>query len=131
MVAFNFTVFLDQIKSGKKTRTIRKSARAKKGDKIQLYTGMRTKDCRKLVCQDATLLDVTKVRISESGVIAFGGEIRGLDDFAIYDGFNNWSEMKSFFRDTYGLPFTGFMHRWHWPENTEHPTKPLAACKPM
>ena len=116
MVAFNFSVFVDQVEARTKTRTIRKAVRAKKGDKIQLYTGQRTKECRKLVDDDATLFDVTEVTISESGVIAYGGIINDLEAFAKYDGFNSWPEMREFFKNIYGLPFTGYLHRWHWPD---------------
>ena len=44
MVAFNFSPeFADAVASGAKRQTIRKTARAKKGDMLQLYTGQRTK----------------------------------------------------------------------------------------
>lgn len=48
----NFTVFIDKILSGEKRQTIRKDGKkwknVKVGDKLTLYTGLRTKDCRKL-----------------------------------------------------------------------------------
>ena len=48
MVAINFTVFQDKIIAGDKRQTIRRAARCNPGDRVQLYTGMRTKQCRKL-----------------------------------------------------------------------------------
>ena len=48
----NFTVFIDKILSGEKRQTIRKAGakwkNVKVGDKLTLYTGLRTKECRKL-----------------------------------------------------------------------------------
>ena len=48
----NFTVFIDKILSGEKRQTIRKAGKkwdkVKVGDKLTLYTGLRTKECRKL-----------------------------------------------------------------------------------
>ena len=48
----NFTVFIDKILSGEKRQTIRKAGKkwdkVKVGDKLTLYTGLRTKKCRKL-----------------------------------------------------------------------------------
>ena len=65
MVAFSFKAqFADLVASGKKTQTIRQTARAKPGDRLQLYTGMRTKKCRKLVDPDpvCTLVDYVGIR---------------------------------------------------------------------
>jgi hypothetical protein len=46
MVAFNFQrQFVDAIRSGAKTQTIRRNARCETGDTLQLYTGQRTKNC--------------------------------------------------------------------------------------
>lgn len=48
----NFSVFIDKILSGEKRQTIRRASpkwkNAKAGDKLTLYTGLRTKKCRKL-----------------------------------------------------------------------------------
>lgn len=48
----NFTVFIDKILSGEKRQTIRRASskwkNVKVGDKLTLYTGLRSKQCRKL-----------------------------------------------------------------------------------
>lgn len=65
MVAFNFMPqFAPLVASGTKTQTIRQTARAKPGDRLQLYTGQRTKACRKLVDPDpvCTLVDYVGIR---------------------------------------------------------------------
>ena len=123
MVAFNFSVFVDKVEAREKRMTIRKKQRAKKGDSIQLYTGMRTKDCRKLVEEDAVCLGSCPVEISEN-IIQCYTNLFGIEqwihqreeDFAKMDGFETFEDMKSFFKQHYGLPFTGYMHQWHWPE---------------
>jgi hypothetical protein len=53
MVAYNFrSQFVHPIRNGTKIHTIRKIGKrphAAVGDSLQLYTGMRTKKCRKIV----------------------------------------------------------------------------------
>ena len=54
MVAYNFQKqFADAVERGEKRQTIRAPRRdgrhAKVGDKLQLYTGMRTKQCGMIV----------------------------------------------------------------------------------
>lgn len=48
----NFSVFIDKILSGEKRQTIRRAGpkwkKVEAGDKLMLYTGLRTKECRKL-----------------------------------------------------------------------------------
>lgn len=125
MVAINFTKFIDKVASGEKRMTIRKTARAKPGDKLQLYTGMRTKACRKLVKDDPVCTGVFAVTVSEDGVSYVGFHriihIGSLTDqcryLAIADGFDSFKSMSAFFRDTYKeLPFTGYAHVWDWPD---------------
>ena len=67
MVAINFSAqFADAVASGQKTQTIRRSARAAAGQVLQLYTGQRTKACRKLA--DAICVDCTYVGLTARGV---------------------------------------------------------------
>lgn len=77
----NFSVFIDKILSGEKRQTIRRASpkweNVKVGDKLTLYTGLRTKQCRKLgeavltyptpKCQDAraVLFDRRKGNLGE------------------------------------------------------------------
>ena len=70
MVALNFKPeFLQAIDCGYKTRTIRrirKSGNPRKGDKLQLYSGMRTRQCDKI--RDAICIRVRPVTIDHTGV---------------------------------------------------------------
>ena len=139
MVAFNFTVFTDKVADRSKRMTIRRTARAKPGDKLQLYTGMRTKACRKLVEEDAVCVAVFPICIFQNTVIAPrevelelgkrtpeqirlsrlpAAQVRVFcDRFAQQDGFTDWPAMRDWFDEKYGLPFTGHAHVWNWPED--------------
>lgn len=68
----NFTVFIDKILSGEKRQTIRRAGfkwkSVKVGDKLTLYTGLRTKQCRKL--GEAVVESVGKVVFYRAGLIA-------------------------------------------------------------
>ena len=68
----NFSVFIDKILSGEKRQTIRRAspkwANVKAGDKLTLYTGLRTKQCRKL--GEAVVESVGKVVFYRAGLIA-------------------------------------------------------------
>ena len=120
MVAFNFTVFQDKVTAGTKRQTIRKSRRGSPGDRIQLYTGMRTKKCRKL-CEDQTLGSVIPVTLHANkvcvGINTFTHEM-ALEGFALRDGFepddngSAWSNMVKFFELNNEEPWTGFLHTW-------------------
>ena len=116
MVAYNFQArFADAVESGAKSQTIRAPRRdgrhAKAGDALQLYTGMRTKSCRKL--RDAVCHDICNVLIEERRVFTFKPqELHDLERFARYDGFATWDEMCAWFKSVHGLPFQGVMIRW-------------------
>lgn len=117
MVAFNFSVFVDKVENRTKRRTIRKTQRAKPGDKIQLYTGMRTKACRKLVEPDPTCTLVLRVDIIDEHNLYCEGHRQSddiLQSFAELDGFKSYPEMVSWFKDKYGLPCSGWLHQWDW-----------------
>lgn len=70
MVAYNFQArFAPDVAAGRKLQTIRaegRRAHAKAGDRVQLYTGMRTKACRKLA--EGTCVVSTYCQISDQGV---------------------------------------------------------------
>lgn len=112
MVAINFSVFLDRVENGTKCQTIRKKARCKPGDALQLYTGMRTKGCRKL--RDAECVSVERITIHPDGriTLADGGEVTTPQVTAQRDGFEALEDMLSFFKRHYGLPFEGDMISW-------------------
>lgn len=131
MVALNFKAqFADDVEDGRKRRSIRaprKDGRdPKKGDKLQLYTGMRQRGCRKLM--DAECTRVRPVEIDHFGITLDGRKLYagdapahagGVDtehydgDFARADGFNSFSEMVEFFEQEHSLPFMGLLIEWH------------------
>jgi hypothetical protein len=106
MVAINFqTEFSDDIESGKKCQTIRQKARCKPGDKLQLYTGQRTKKCRKLM--DAICTEVHKIvmPLRDNKCIS--------DAFARADGFESSAAMQEWFHNRYKTwIFEGFLIKW-------------------
>lgn len=130
MVALNFKEqFADDVEDGRKTRSIR--ARRKDGRDpepgcdLQLFTGMRTKNCRKL--RDAKCTRVRAVTIYYHGLEIEGRKLYcgnapayagGVDpehydsDFARADGFADFQSMCEFFRSTHGLPFSGLLIEW-------------------
>lgn len=117
MVAYNFKAqFADAVASGAKCQTIRavrtgKSRHVRVGEKIQLYTGMRTKACRKLIEPDPVCVAVWRIRIDAAvpwDIVPDGS----LDAFARADGFKDWSELRDWFDRTHGLPFEGVLIRW-------------------
>lgn len=132
MVSFNFTVFIDKVESGEKTQTIRRKRRCKPGDRLQLYTGMRHKGCRKLrdaVCTDVTMIDIGNDEIcfySESGVDGFL-EGKQADKFARLDGFDDLEHMVGWFREAYPdeeFPLTMYLHEWEpLPKTEAEPAK--------
>jgi len=125
MPAINFQKqFADAVQAGEKCQTIRairkdKRLPCKPGDTIALYTGMRTKACRKLI--DVECIAVLPIEIQsavvriEDGWIRFGEDGRDLDEFARADGFANWFEMSSWFLKTHGTPFRGHLIKWKPP----------------
>ncbi len=125
MVAINFSAqFADAVESGAKLQTIRAPRKDGRlpapGVALQLYTGMRSKSCRKL--RDAVCTAVTPVRIKGAemwldgkllDVDAHNRQAAGSDGaFARRDGFDSYSDMAEWFRARYGLPFDGFVVEW-------------------
>lgn len=121
MVAIDFQgQFVDKIRKGEKRQTIRRTQRATVGQKIQLYTGQRTKDCMKIkdvvctvskpiaICDHAIIIDY-----AFRGALEFSINRKYFDDFAKADGFDTWEAMTSFFERHYGpLPFHGYLIGW-------------------
>ena len=128
MIALNFKEeFADLVARGRKKQTIRRTNRFKVGDTIQLYTGQRTKVCRKL--GEAVVWNVARVIIDE---FSFSFHQKHFNDFrgdyvewrvfahettldmqAKKDGFKDFEAMKAFFVAQYGdLPFEGYLIQW-------------------
>lgn len=122
----NFTVFIDKILSGEKRQTIRKAGKkwdkVKVGDKLTLYTGLRTKDCRKLGEAEVKSIEDIRIetKVNEKRNVAFGKIYAGkrkLDDGTIsylaeLDGFKSTFEFLDFFNAQYGEHFKGKIIKW-------------------
>lgn len=115
MAAINFQKqFVGPIERGEKRQTIRRTARAKVGQSLQLYTGMRTKACRKIVSPDPICTMCHYVHLAPDG-ITFGNAalFPSADEFARQDGFRDYAEMHAWFKGRYGEDhFIGFVIRW-------------------
>src|SRR3990167_9791021 len=116
--------FVTQVESGGKKQTIRKMRKIpiKAGDKLFLYTGLRTKYCRKLgegICERVRhiLIEMKTDGISPHYTVTVNGDkecLYGeiLRNIAIQDGFLNTVELISFFKKTHTLPFDGQIINW-------------------
>lgn len=103
----NFTVFIDKILSGAKRQTIRRAgpkwANVKVGDKLTLYTGLRTKQCRKL--GEAVVESITPITIDtecdnvavETPLGDFNLDLPALNDLVARDGFDSNDDFFKFF----------------------------------
>ncbi len=120
MVAYSFKAqfaarILDETKGG----TIRGDRRrhAHPGEEVQLYTGMRTRQCRLIarktcIAVDPIMLDFGRRQIIVGGLIVRGDEPIGA--FARFDGFPDFSEMRRFWCGdaAFSMVFEGWHIRW-------------------
>lgn len=102
MPAYNFQGrFVEAILDGSKRQTIRRRRKrpTKSGDVLQLYTGMRTKQCRLLKTVDCT--SVVPIQIHpDTREVYLDGKRLVFDDmqrFSKRDGFKNVYEFLEFF----------------------------------
>ena len=113
MPALNFQKqFADKVESGEKRQTIRRRS-FQPGDKLYLYTGQRTKQCRKL--GEAIVKETYSIVIPNEDEIYFDDCIltgQEKDQLARDDGFRGCDDMVDWFKNTHGLPFKGYMIRW-------------------
>ena len=115
MVAINFERrFVDAVASGKKRQTVRPDRKRPivAGDKLQLYTGLRTKGVRKLadaVCTETEAVEIDRRDLFLGGRFADAHDRKG---FALADGFKSYDAMASWFAGKTGLPFRGRVIRW-------------------
>ncbi len=82
-----------------------------------LYTGMRTKHCRKIA--DKTCLAAEQIILNfRTNQILVGGRViwteAGLYSFARFDGFESWAGMAAFWDAKHDMPmvFEGWHIRW-------------------
>jgi len=117
MPALSFQAqFAHMVESGEKLQTIRAHRKRpfRVGDRLYLYSGMRTKQCRKL--GEAICTETRSVRLTTHGSFYLDGFIlwgrSEVEPFARRDGFANMSEMVEWFETNHGLPFDGQLVRW-------------------
>ncbi len=120
MVAYSFKrQFREPILVGSKQQTIRadRKRHARPGEALQLYTGMRTRQCE--LIGRAVCSEVVPVRIGVEGRWLEVGGIRWndfalLDNFSRQDGFADWPELIGFWRTEHpDTPmFSGVLIRW-------------------
>lgn len=126
MVAYGFKArFAAPILAGTKRQTIRKPRvgrhrHARDGEKIQLYTGLRTKQVRLLgvaECLGTASVRLNflrdRVNVDDGASWAFSAPER-LDAFARNDGLADWADMKATFREIHGdlVEFFGVIIYW-------------------
>jgi hypothetical protein len=125
MSAYNFQArFAEDVDAGRKRQTIRAMRKhmPKVGERVHLFTGMRTKKCRRLraghedrhkrvFVVNMTELTITTISPQGVGYCMNQGDL-SIETFARNDGFTNWPEMRAWFRSQHGLPFHGFMVEW-------------------
>lgn len=126
MVAYNFKEqFAPAIKSGVKNQTIRRDGKrrhAVAGESLQLYTGMRTRKCSKIVSVDPECLGSHHIRIDINAteivsISVDGVMIENLDAFAVRDGFKSIGDMHAFFLAMNGAGvFNGTLIEWRKPK---------------
>lgn len=117
MVAYNFKAcFAPLVESRQKRQTIRaegKRKHAHPGDRLQLYTGMRTKACRKLTEAECTSTHEIEIRDrSELRIDGISQTPTEQEQLALADGFDSLQAFHDFFQSVHGLPFKGRLIRW-------------------
>jgi len=113
--------FVELVRTGAKTQTIRQTARCEPGDTLSIrrWTGKPYRSKQELV-YTAKCVNVMPVTIGEGGFVShFSDNVMLVaspkaDGFARADGFKSAEEMIGWFRDTHGLPFKGFIIHWDW-----------------
>lgn len=125
MPALNFKGgFAHWVEKGQKCQSIRpiRKRPIQEHDRLFLYTGMRTRKCRKL--GEATVIRVRPITIEEGAVIHLEGfpcTPLNVEGFVFDDGFASISEFTEFFRKQYGLPFRGVLIQWDLDDRGQEP----------
>jgi hypothetical protein len=121
MVAYSFQRrFAEPIIAGTKGGTIRADRRrhARPGEELQLYVGMRTKQCRLItretcIAVDPISLDLFYWQVSWSCTQRWIKRTTDLDALAVFDGFQSFAEMQDFWlRTHHATVFRGWHIRW-------------------
>lgn len=117
MPAYNFKAqFAEAVANGSKRQTLRPPRRraTKPGDTLYLYTGMRTKACRRLRDPEGCI-SVQPVTICPDGSITLAGVDLTAHErtlLAQADGFSTYDDFFTFFYHQYGLPVDLELIKW-------------------
>lgn len=113
--------FAAMVSDGRKCQTVRPVPKRmpQAGDSISLccWEGKPYRSKQRLLTE-ATITRVSKITITEMGYEHWDEGWRvmmspeSLDDFARRDGFQDWSALTDWFRETYALPFYGVCIHW-------------------
>ncbi|NRA88534.1 MAG: hypothetical protein HRU28_14355 [Rhizobiales bacterium] len=115
--------FAPAVENKTKVQTIRKARKRpiKPGEKLQLYTGMRTKQCRKLhnaICTSVASITI-KVKFFKTGdcicLIHINGNFldeEETEQFAKDNGFNDVVSFAEFFETEDNSIFEGQLIKW-------------------
>lgn len=126
MVAYSFNPrFIEPIRQGIKTHTIRalsKRRPARAGEILQLYSGMRTAYCVRII-PDVPCIESCPIWIDFDDAMritrieTYGIPFRNLDAFARRDGFESIEDMGAFWVFTHGPMdrFCGTLIEWARP----------------
>lgn len=127
MVAYGFKQqFVQPIVLGRKPHTVRanrtgRSRHARPGEALQLYTAMRTKQCRligRAVCADVLEIYLRFYKHPKDDMVEIEGKrpvvLSALDEFAYHDGFGSWVELRAFWLKEHGAlrRFEGTIIYW-------------------
>lgn len=105
-------------------RAIGKRRHARPGETLQLYTAMRTKQCRKI--GEATCIYVQPISIDVGKTkLKFSNFVTDPEAFALADGFATAADMHAFWLEEHGPgKFEGVLIRWQPNDADGQPTKP-------
>lgn len=84
---------------------------------MQLYTGMRTKHCTLIGTATCSTIQPIRIDVEEAVITGQTGNsltmLAELDAFARRDGFEDWPEMREFWRENHkAAVFSGVLIRW-------------------
>lgn len=111
--------FASGVADGTKRQTVRRERsdrlRPMVGDRVTLYTGLRTAKCERIGAGTVTACFGLMIRF-EDGALFFDGEqvshLRA-ETFAQQDGFGSYDEMQDWIHETHGpRDFHGFCVQW-------------------
>lgn len=106
--------FSQLVEQGIKTQTIRTNRKfpIKKGNRLFLYTGLRTKQTKKL--KETVCKSVQEITIDSNNVLLDGVKLsqKEIIELAKADGFNDQQSFANFFKQNYNLPFYGVLIKW-------------------